>query len=83
MPIHNNTQLTEIEKFNYLSSLLERSAHEAVSELLLSATNYQKAIESLKKRFGSKQQIKVKQMDALLHLEAVTSPHSVQALHCL
>jgi len=24
--IHDNTQLTEIEKFNYLSSLLERSA---------------------------------------------------------
>ena len=46
----------------------------------MSAANYQKAIETLEKRFGSKQQIKDKHMDALLHLEAVTSPHNVKAL---
>ena len=78
--IHNNRQLSDIEKFNYLSSLLERSAREAILGLSLYAANYQKAIETLKKRFGSKQQIKDRHMNILVHLETVTSPHNVKAL---
>jgi len=42
-----------------------------------------KAIETLKKRFGNKQQIQDKHMDALLHMEAVTSSHNVKALRRL
>lgn len=37
-----NEQLTDIEKFNYLNSLLERSAKEVTySGFALTATNYQ------------------------------------------
>lgn len=42
--IHNNRDLSDIEKFNYLSTLLERSAREAISGLALTSTNYHQAI---------------------------------------
>ena len=55
--IHNSRQLTDVEKFNYLRSLLERSAHDAIAGLTLSSANYQEVIDILHKRFGNKQQI--------------------------
>ena len=70
--IHNKSELSEVEKFNYLNTLLDRSGQKAVSGLALTAANYGKAIETLKKRFGCKQFI-IKHMDALLQVEAVTS----------
>ena len=78
--VHNNRELSDIEKFNYLTSLLERSAREAISGFSLTTTNYQKAIETLKKRFGSKQQIINKHMDVLLHVEAVHFAQNTRAL---
>jgi hypothetical protein len=81
--VHNNVELSEVEKFNYLNSLLERSAREAISGLALTAANYGKAIETLKKRFGCKQLIVNKHMDALLQVEAVTSSQNTRALRKL
>ena len=78
--VHDNSELSDIEKFNYLNSLLERSARDAVSGLSLTAANYKEAVETLHKRFGSKQQIVNKHMDALLQVEAVTSSHNTKAL---
>ena len=71
--VHNNPNLTSIDKFNYLHSLLEWSAAEAVSWLTLEAANYEEEILILKKRFGNKQQIINKHMDTLLNLEVVSS----------
>ena len=45
--IHKNDDLTDIDKFNYLRSLLERTAHEAIAGLTLSSGNYQEAIDIL------------------------------------
>ena len=48
--IHDNHQaFTAVEKFNYLCSLLKRTALDAVAGLSLSAANYQKAIWILEK----------------------------------
>ena len=55
--VHKNDDISNVEKFNYLNSLLERSARDAVVGLVLTEANYSQAIEILKKRFGSKQQI--------------------------
>ena len=55
--IHNNGELSEVDKFNYFRSLLEGSAFEAVQSLTLSAANYLDAISILKKRFGNRQLI--------------------------
>ena len=81
--IHNNKDLADIDKFNYLNSLLQRSAREAVSGLTLTAANYHEAITILKKRFGSKQQIIGKHMDILLNVEPVTSSHNIKGLRHL
>ena len=64
--VHKNSDLSDVEKFNHLNSLLERSARDAVARLALTEANYCQAIEILQKRFGSKQQIINKHMDALL-----------------
>ena len=47
--------LSDIDKFNYLNSLLTGTAREAVAGLSLTSTNYQDAIAILKKHFGNVQ----------------------------
>lgn len=81
--VHSNTSLSDVQKFTYLRSLLERSARESISGLSLSAANYTVAIEILQKRFGNKQKIIAKHMDILLNIEPVTSPNNVGALRRL
>ena len=78
--IHNNTDLSDIDKFNYLKSLLERAAYDAISGLTLTSANYHEAVAILKKRFGNKQQIIAKHMDMLLNAEPVTSQHNLTGL---
>ena len=51
--------------------------------LALTAANYRQAIETLKKRFGCKQLIVNKHMDALLQVEPVTSSQNTRALRKL
>ena len=80
--VHGNPELSEVEKFNYLTSLLEKMAKEAIAGLALTAANYRQAIDTLKKRFGCKHLIVNKHMDALLHVEAVAS-QSTKALRKL
>ena len=80
--IHSNSALSEVDKFNYLRSYLDRTARDAISGLTLTETNYQEAVEILQKRFGCKQQIISKHMDILLNLDPVVSG-SVKALRHL
>ena len=63
--VHNSESLSDVDKFNYLRSLLERTAYEAIAGLTLSSANYQEAIDILKRRFGNKQMIIAKHMEAL------------------
>ena len=81
--IHLNPELTNIDKFNYLNSLLEQSAAESISGLRLTNANYEEAVAVLKKRYGNKQQIISTHMDALLNLEAVTSHSYFKSLRYL
>ena len=72
-----------VDKFNYLSSLLELSAAEAIAGLTLTAANYDEAIATLKKRFGNPQLIVNRHMDALLNTATVSSHHDVKGLRKL
>ena len=76
--VHTNTGLSPVEKFNYLTSVLEGSAWEAIP-----ATNYDEAIAILKKRFGSKQKIIDKRMDAMLSVGSVSSCGDMKGLRSL
>ncbi|CAB4026330.1 Hypothetical predicted protein [Paramuricea clavata] len=75
--IHDNLDLSDIDKFNYLNSLLESKAAEAIAGLKITSANYQEAVDVLNQRFGDKQQIINSHMDSLLQLPAVTSLHDV------
>ena len=48
--VHRNPSLSNIDKFNYLNSLLDRSAADAIVGLLLTFSNYEEAIDILKQR---------------------------------
>ena len=67
--VHDNDELTDTEKFNYLNSLVERSAKEAISGFSLTAGNYHEAIKTLQKRFGSRQHIVDKHLDILFSVD--------------
>jgi len=81
--VHTNDQLSEIDKFNYLRSLLEGVAYDAIAGLALSASNYGEAVEILKKRFGNRQLIISKHMESLLGVNAVTSDSHLRDLRRL
>ena len=80
--IHTNPTLSSVDKFNYLSSLLDSSAAEAIAGLTLTAANYDEAIATLK-RFGSPQLIVNRHMEALLNTAAVSSHQDVKGLRKL
>ena len=76
--VHNNMQLTIIDKFNYLVSLLEGSALRSIKGLTITEENYQAALDILQERFGNSQQIISAHMDELLKLQPCTSEKSSQ-----
>lgn len=81
--IHENPELSKVDKFNYLRSMVTHSALEAISGLTLTGANYDEAIEILRKRFGNKQLIINKHMEQLLTTDGVTSQHDVKGLRRL
>ena len=81
--IHTNPVLSSVDKFNYLTSLLESSAAKAIAGLSLTAANYNEAIAILRKRFGNPQQIVNRHMEALLSIAAVSTHHDIKGLRKL
>ena len=67
--IHNNKDISDIDKFNYLNSLLEGTATRCVKGLTISEANYKSAIEILTERFGKPKQLISAQMDQLMKLQ--------------
>ena len=78
--IHDNHDLSAIDKFNYLRSLLQGSALESIAGLNLSSSNYEEVIAILKKRFGNKQRIIARHMDLLLNVDPVKAEHDLKSL---
>ena len=71
------------DKFNYLRSLFEGTAYDAIAGLTLTAVNYGEAIEILTKPFGNRQLIISKHMEALLNVQAVASDTHLKDLRKL
>ena len=53
--VHENNNISAIEKFNYLCTLLEDSALSAISGLTLSTENYGQALAILQARYENDQ----------------------------
>lgn len=81
--IHNNPTLAPIDKFNYLISLLQGPASDAIAGLAITNANYMEAIEILQKRFGNKQQIINRHMELIINLNSVRSGYQVKELRQL
>ena len=48
--IHKNSKLATIDEFNYLNSLLDKTASEAIAGLAITKANYEEANAILKSR---------------------------------
>ena len=70
--VHENGEVSKIDKFNYLHSLLEGAAALSIQGLSLTADNYDSAIELLNNRFGNTQLIIATHMEELFKLPACT-----------
>lgn len=51
--IHENREISKVDEFNYLNSLLEGVALQIIKGLSLMEENYDTVIELLQKRFGN------------------------------
>ena len=56
LAVHENSTLSDIDKFNYLRSLQYYSTRESVAGLTLTTPNYNKFVSILEKHFGNMQQ---------------------------
>lgn len=50
--VHSNSSLSDVEKFMYLKTLVDKTAREAIAGLTLNASNYKEAINLLQSIFG-------------------------------
>lgn len=67
--IHNNSQLTEMDKFTYLRSPLSGEALQEINSVEMSDVNYVVAWEMLEKRYENKKLIVKAHLDALFSIE--------------
>ncbi|XP_065918882.1 uncharacterized protein [Dysidea avara] len=68
--VDENNDLSVVDKFNYLQSLLEGPAAKSIQGLPLTAANYDCAKQVLEERFGRMKQIIAAHMDDFLKIQA-------------
>lgn len=71
--VDKNSDISGVDKMNYLSGLLKGEAARVIQGLPLSESNYKRAVDLLKERFGQKQVLINAHMDALLKIPAATN----------
>ena len=76
----HNSNISNVEKFNYLRGYLEGQALKTIEGLTLTHENYEKALALLEQRFGKKELIISKHMNDLLKLEPVLSDSDIPGL---
>ena len=81
--VHSNPKLSNIDKINYLKSLVEGPATAAIRGLPLTSENYNSARKILEERHGNKQLIISSHMDNLLKLLVVRSVNDVKGIRQL
>ena len=71
--IHENEDLSECNKFDYLKSFLEGTARSAVAGFTLTEVNYKEATKLLTYRFGREEDISRSHYEELMKLQPVFS----------
>ena len=82
--IHNNDNISDIDRFSYLKKYLAGTAYSTISGLTLSNANYKEAIITLlEDRYGNPQVQITAHMESLLKIKRVRSTDSVTDLRRL
>ena len=81
--VHNNRDVSNVDKFNYLKSFLEGTAVSAIAGLSLTEETYDSAVELLNDRFGKSQVIISSDMDSALNLEPVVNAADIKGVRQL
>ena len=81
--IDSNSQLSDIEKINFLMNYVEGQAESTIKGLKLHSDNYRTAKNMLEERFGDPQVLISTHMAKLLSLETVTNVNDVKKLRQL
>ena len=81
--VHNKTNLSDVDKFSYLSSLLKGPAGQCISGLKLTSENYKEAVELLKARFGNTQLLINRYAESFDDLKPVKSMNQVTDLRSM
>ena len=71
--VDSNDNLSNVEKFTYLKSYLEKEAARTIQGFSLTNENYCEAIKLLKERFGNKQLIISSHVNKLLKVKPISS----------
>ena len=71
--VDKNSDISGVDKMNYLSGLLKGEAARVIQGLPLSESNYKRAVDLLKEGCGQKQVLINAHMDALLKIPAATN----------
>ena len=69
--IHENENLSSVDKFNYLRGLITGQAKSAIAGFSLTSANYEAAIQLLRKRYGKETIIKRAHIQELLNVQPV------------
>ena len=81
--VHSNPKLSNIDKINYLKSLVEGPAAASIKGLPLTLENYNSARKILEERYGNKQLIICSHINNLLNLPVVSSVNDVKGIRQL
>ena len=81
--LHKNASLANVDKFNYLRSLLDCPALNYITGLPLTELKFKEAIEILSDRFGNKQIIISFHMEALLKFQPVNAMSNVKRIRAV
>ena len=71
--VDKNSDISGVDKMNYLCGLLKGEAARVIQGLPLSESNYKRAVDLLKERFGQKHVLINAHMDALLKIPVATN----------
>ena len=78
--VHNQSDMSEIDKFTYLQRALSSTARNCISGLMLTKENYASAVDMLKQRFGNEQALLNAYIDSFVQLPKVKSMNRVAEL---
>ena len=81
--IHDNENLSKVDKFKYLRSFLEEPAKSVIAGMSITDADYETAIKLLKKRFGKTEVIQRAHINQLINLTPVYNEKNISRLRTL